>query len=128
MELEKLSSHPGWLVVADYSYRGLPQNAYRNLSKEGLKVNLDTVLTEDINNVQVAPTIVIVKGTEDVNCAMTKVSHVLHLDEVFKKSEKNKPFINITSTLLVRLNLLFHINSFNLKQYFPVSICFHVSI
>ena len=56
VELEKLSEHPCRLVVVDHCLEKPLQNAFRYLSKEGLKSKLDSMLTEYTKNVQVAPT------------------------------------------------------------------------
>ena len=56
VELEKLSEHPCRLIVVDRSFQQSLQNACRNLSKEGLKIKFESMLTENTKNVQVAPT------------------------------------------------------------------------
>ena len=56
VKLEKLSEHSCRLVVVDRSFQQLLQNACRNLSKEGLKIKFESMLTENTKNVQVAPT------------------------------------------------------------------------
>ena len=85
-----MSEHPCRLVVVDHSFEQSLQNACRNLSKEGLKIKFESMLTENIKNVQVAPTTGIGKATEVVNFAMRKVDHALYRGEVFTKSEKGK--------------------------------------
>ena len=91
--------------------------------REGLKIKFESMLTENTKNVQVAPTTGIRKAIEVVNCAMKKVNHDLYRGEVFRKSEKGKPFIKvITLTLLLKFNLPFQflickVNDFDLKQY-----------
>ena len=81
------------------------------------------MLTEKTKNVQVAPTTGIGKTIKVANCAMKKVNHALYLGEVFRKSEKGKPFIKvITLTLLLKFNLFFqflicNVNNFDLKQF-----------
>ena len=123
VELVKLSGHPCRLVVVDGSFKQSLQNASRNLSKEGFKIKFESMLAENIKNVQVAPTTGIGKATEVVNCAMKKVNHALYRGEVFRKSEKSKPFIKvITLKTLLKLNLLLQflickVNDFDLKQY-----------
>ena len=92
VELEKFSKHPCRLVVVEPSFEQPLQNACRNLSKEGLKIKFDPLLTENTKNVQVAPTTGIVKATEVVDCAMKKVNHALYCGEVFPKAEKGKLF------------------------------------
>ena len=123
VELEKLSEHPCRLVVVDRNFEQSLQNACKNLSKEGLKIKFESMLTESTKNVQFAPKTGIGKAIEVVNCAMKKVNHALYRAEVFRKSEKGKPFIKIISlTLLLKFNLIFQflickINDFDLKQY-----------
>ena len=123
VELERLSEHPCRLVVVDRSFEQSLQNACRNLSKEGLKIKFESMLTEKTKNVQVAPTTGIGKAIEVVNCAMKKVNHALYRGEVFRKSEKGKPFIKVIPlTLLLKFNLLFQflickVNDFDLKQF-----------
>ena len=123
VELEKLSEHPCRLVVVDRSFEQSLQNACRNLSKEGLKIKFESMLTEKTKSVQVAPTTGIGKAIEVVNCAMKKVNHALYRGEVFRKSEKGKPFIKVIPlTLLLKFNLLFQflickVNDFDLKQF-----------
>ena len=81
VELEKMSKHPCRLVVVELrSFEQPLQNACRNLSKEGLKIKFNPMLTEDTKNV--APATGIGKAIEVVNCAMKKVSHALHRGEV----------------------------------------------
>ena len=80
VELEKLSKHPCRLVVVERSFELPLQNACRNLSKEGLKIKFNPMLTEDTKNV--APATGIGKAIEVVNCAMKKVSHALYRGEV----------------------------------------------
>ena len=92
VELEKLSEHPCRLVVVDRSFEQSLQNACRNLSKEGLKIKFESMLTEKTKNVQVAPTTGKGKAIEVVNSAMKKVNHALYRGEVFRKSEKGKFF------------------------------------
>ena len=92
VELEKLSKHPCRLVVVERSFEQPLQNACRNLSKEGLKIKFDPMLTENTKNVQVAPTTGIGKAIEVVNCAMKKVSNAINCGEVFRKAEKGKRF------------------------------------
>ena len=81
------------------------------------------MLAENTKNVQLAPTTGIGKAIEVVNCVMKKVNHALYRGEVFRKSEKGKPFIKvITLTLLLKFNLLFQfliykVTDFDLKQY-----------
>ena len=119
VELEKLSEHPCRLVVIDRNFEQPLQNACRNLSKEGLKIKFESMLTKSTKNVQVAPKTGIGKV---VNGAMKKVNHALYRAEVFRKFEKGKPFIKvITLTLLLKFNLLFQflickVNDFDLKQ------------
>ena len=76
-ELEKLSKHPCRLVVVERSFEQPLQNVSRNLSKEGLKIKFDPMLTENTKNVQGAPATGIGKAIEVVNCAMKKVNHGL---------------------------------------------------
>ena len=52
------------------------------------------MLTEDTNNVQVAPITGIGKAIEVVNCAMKKVNHALYRGDVFRKAEKGKLFLS----------------------------------
>ena len=92
VELEKLSKHPCRLVVVERSFEQPLQNACRNLSKEGLKIKFDPMLTENTKNVQVAPTTGIGKAIEVVNCAMKKVNNAINCGEVFRKAEKGKRF------------------------------------
>ena len=94
VELEKLSKHPCRLVVVGRSFEQPLQNACRNLSKEGLKIKFDPMLTENTKNVQVAPTTGIGKAIEVVNCAMKKVNHALYRGDVFRKAEKDKLFLS----------------------------------
>ena len=81
------------------------------------------MLTEKTKNVQVAPATGIGKAIEVVNCAMKKVNHALYRGELFRKSEKGKPFIKlIPLALLLKFNLLFQflickVNDFDLKQF-----------
>ena len=123
VELEKLSEHPYRLVVVNRSSEQSLQNAGKNLSKEGLKIKSEFMLTDKTKNVQVAPTTGIVKAIEVVHCAIKKVNHALDCGEVFRKSEKGKPFIKvITFTLLLKFNLLCQflickVNDFDLKQF-----------
>ena len=56
VELEKLSKHPCRLVVVERSFEQPLQNACRNLSKEGLQIKFDPVLTGNTKKVQFAPT------------------------------------------------------------------------
>ena len=109
VELQKLSEHLCRLVVVDRSFEQYLQNGCRNLSREGLKIKFESMLTENTKNEQVAPTTAIGKAIEIANCAMKKVNHALYCGEVFTKSEKGKPFTKvITLTLLLKFNLLFH--------------------
>ena len=80
-ELEKLSKHPCRLVVVERSFEQPLQNVCRNLSKEELKIKFDPMLTENTNNVKVAPTTGIGKAIELVNCAIKKVNHALYRPE-----------------------------------------------
>ena len=84
-ELEKLSKHPCRLVVVERSFEQPLQNVSRNLSKEGLKIKFDPMLTENTKNVQGAPATGIGKAIEVVNCAMKKVNHGLYRGDVFRK-------------------------------------------
>ena len=123
VELEKLSEHPCRLVVVDRNFEQSLQNFCRNLSKEGLKIKFESMLTENTTNVEVAPTTGTGKAIEVVNCAMKKVNHALY-PEVFRKSEEGKPFIKvITLKILLKFNLLLHflickVNDFDFEQYF----------
>ena len=94
VELEKLSKHPCRLVVVERSFEQPLQNACRNLSKEGLKIKFDPMLTENTKKVQVATTTGIGKAIEVVNSAMKKVNHALYRGEVFRKAEKGKLFLS----------------------------------
>ena len=82
-ELEKLSNHTCRLVMVEHSFEQPLQNACRNLSKEGLKIKFNPMLTEDTKNV--APATGIGKAIEVVNCAMKKVNHGLYRGDVFRK-------------------------------------------
>ena len=84
-ELEKLSKHPCRLVVVERSFEQPLQIVCRNLSKEGLKIKFDPMLTENTKKVQVAPATGIGKTIEVVNCAMKKVNHPLYRGDVFRK-------------------------------------------
>ena len=90
VELEKLSKHPCRFVVVERSFEQPLQNACRNLSKEGLKIKFNPMLTEDTKNV--APATGIGKAIEVVNCAMKKVNHALYRGEVLRNAEKGKLF------------------------------------
>ena len=46
VDIEKLSEHPCTLDVVDRSFEQPVQNACKNLSKEGLKIKFESVLTE----------------------------------------------------------------------------------
>ena len=94
VELEKLSKHPCRFVVVERSFEQPLQNACRNLSKEGLKIKFDPMLTENTKKVQVATTTGIGKAIEVVNSAMKKVNHALYRGEVFRKAEKGKLFLS----------------------------------
>ena len=59
----------------------------RKLSKEGLKIEFESMLAENTKNVQVAPKTGIGKAIEVVNCAIKKVNHALCRGKVFGKSE-----------------------------------------
>ena len=72
VELRKLSEHPCRLVVVDRNFEQSLQNACRNLSKEGLKIKFESMLTENTKNVQVAPTIGIGKAIAVVNYTIKK--------------------------------------------------------
>ena len=105
VELEKLSEHPCKLVVVDRSFEQSLHNTCRDLSKERLKIKLESMLTENTNNVQVAPTTGLRKAIEVVNFAMKKVNQAVYPGEVFRKSEKSEPFIHvITTTLLLKVH------------------------
>ena len=80
--------------MAERSFERPLQNAGINLSKEGLKIKFDSMLTENTKNVQVSPTTGIGKAMEVGNCAMKKVSHVLYRGEAFQKAEKGKLFLS----------------------------------
>ena len=124
VDIEKLSEHPCTLDVVDRSFEQPVQNASKNLSKEGLKIKFDSVLTESTKKVQVAPTTGIEKYIKVVNCVVKKGNHAFYRGDVFRKSEKGKPFYqNHNLILLLKLNLLFQllickVNYFDLKQYF----------
>ena len=109
VEFEKLSKHPCRLVVVERSFEQPLQNACRNLSKEGLKIKFDPMLTENTKNVQVAPTTGIGKAIEVVNCAMKKVNHALYRGDVFRKAEKDKLFFyqshNFNTTIKIELSI-----------------------
>ena len=95
VELEKMSKHPCRLVVVELrSFEQPLQNACRNLSKEGLKIKFDPMLTENTKKVQVATTTGIGKAIGVVNSAMKKVNHALYRGEVFRKAEKGKLFLS----------------------------------
>ena len=94
VELETLSKYPCRLGAVERSFQQTLQNACRNLSKEGLKMKFDPMLTENTKNVQVAPTTGIGKAIEVVNCAMKKVNHASYRGEVFPKAEKGKLFVS----------------------------------
>ena len=94
VELETLSKYPCRLGAVERSFQQPLQNACRNLSKEGLKMKFDPMLTENTKNVQVAPTTGIGKAIEVVNCAMKKVNHASYRGEVFPKAEKGKLFVS----------------------------------
>ena len=63
IELEKLLKHACRLVVVERSFEQSLQNACRNLSKEGLQIKFDPMLTGNTKNVQFAPTTGIGKAT-----------------------------------------------------------------
>ena len=108
VELEKLSKHPCRLVVVERSFEQPLQNACRNLSKEGLKIKFDPMLTENTKKVQVATTTGIGKAIEVVNSAMKKVNHALYRGEVFRKAEKGKLFYrshNFNTTIETELSI-----------------------
>ena len=86
VELETLSKYPCRLGAVERSFQQPLQNACRNLSKEGLKMKFDPMLTENTNNVQVAPTTGIGKTIEVVNCAMKKVNYIVV--KYFRKPRK----------------------------------------
>ena len=96
VELEKLSKHPCKLVVVERSFQQSLKfaDSCRNLSKEGLKIKFDPMLTENTKKVQVATTTGIGKAIEVVNSAMKKVNHALYRGEVFRKAEKGKLFLS----------------------------------
>ena len=92
--------------MVECSFEHSLQNDCRNISKEGLKIKFDPILTENTKNVQVAPTTGIGKAIEVVNCAMKKMNHVLYRGEVFRKAEKGKLFHqshNFNTTIEIEL-------------------------
>ena len=72
VEFEKFSEHPCRLVVVDRRFEYPLQNACRNLSKEGLKIEFESMLTENTKKVQIAPTTGIRKAFEVVMKKMKK--------------------------------------------------------
>ena len=108
-EVWKLSEYPCRLAVVDYNFDRPLQNTCRNLSKEGLKTQFDSLLTENTKNAQVAPTTYIRETIEVVNYAMKKVNHALYLGEVLWKSEKGKLLYqrhNFNTTIESKLTIL----------------------